>query len=559
MKILSTSLLFLAALALPVTTPVAQSQDLRTHPLLRPPIANAGQKVVSRVQPTPQAPAAAPVTATGLFRGFTGLTQRDQRYANNGNQFGTVPPDQGLAVGNGLIVEAINSALSVYDTNGVQQPHLPSSGPSYATQYPLALTQFFGLPSAFNRANTTGTPNGTCGPDDPFDPVAIFDPETQRWFVAAVAIDAKPNCTSKKSSKLYIAVSQTADPTGAYYIYTVNTTDGADPDGNGPRFLDYPKIGLDHNVVVVTGNEFTLPAENYSDAAIYVFSKSTLEAGPTGTITAAEVIRKPFVTGFEFTLLPQMAPPGTAYLTSNGGTLYLASSNAGFNTSCSLAVWALVGTSTPGTATLKGPAVVNTQCYNEPSQAVIQQDGFRILSPLETIDPGDDRMGGQNIVFTNSQLMCTLATEVTDSGGNQIMAAAWFVLHPTISGGTLAATLTTQGIIALDNQTSFLRPAIAFNTQLFGDVVGAQVGPNDFPSAAFVPFNGFTPGSVVIARAGDEPLDEFEGSPARYGDYSAAMVDSDNSIWMGTENVRDISRGSASNWNTYLLRNQQNH
>src|SRR6202043_1203377 len=121
-------------------------------------------------------------------------------------------------------------------------------------------------------------------------------------------------------------------------------------------------------------------------------------------------------------------------------------------------------------------------------------------------DPGDTRMGGQNMVFTNSQLMCTLATEVTDSNSNQVMPAAWFVLHPTFSGGTLSATLTTQGIISL-NGASFLRPAFAMNTQLFGAIVGTQVGPSDFPSSAFDRFNGFTPGSVTISRAGNTPDD----------------------------------------------------
>jgi hypothetical protein len=44
---------------------------------------------------------------------FNGLNHRDQRLANGGNQFSLEPPDQGLCVGNGYVVEAINSVLKV--------------------------------------------------------------------------------------------------------------------------------------------------------------------------------------------------------------------------------------------------------------------------------------------------------------------------------------------------------------------------------------------------------------------------------------------------------------
>jgi hypothetical protein len=134
--------------------------DIQRHreDALRPPVRDSGA-VISRVPAAPVAAAAAP---TPSFRGFTGLTHLEQRTARNGNQFSTEPPDQGLAVGNGFVLEAINSALNVYDTNGVQ--HLA---------HPVALSEFFGLPPGINR--TTGF-NGVF----PGDVSCLFDPETQR-------------------------------------------------------------------------------------------------------------------------------------------------------------------------------------------------------------------------------------------------------------------------------------------------------------------------------------------------------------------------------------------
>lgn len=52
------------------------------------------------------------------FIGFNGLTHLDQRLASGGDQFSLEPPDQGLAVGNGFVLEAVNTALAVYDTTG---------------------------------------------------------------------------------------------------------------------------------------------------------------------------------------------------------------------------------------------------------------------------------------------------------------------------------------------------------------------------------------------------------------------------------------------------------
>lgn len=39
---------------------------------------------------------------------FDGLSFRDQRLANGGNQFSVEPPDQGLCAGNGYVLESVN-------------------------------------------------------------------------------------------------------------------------------------------------------------------------------------------------------------------------------------------------------------------------------------------------------------------------------------------------------------------------------------------------------------------------------------------------------------------
>ena len=54
-------------------------------------------------------------TANSGFFGFDGITHFDQRFAGTGiytnTQFSLEPPDQGLAVGNGFVLEVVNNAL----------------------------------------------------------------------------------------------------------------------------------------------------------------------------------------------------------------------------------------------------------------------------------------------------------------------------------------------------------------------------------------------------------------------------------------------------------------
>src|SRR6201997_397923 len=96
-------------------------------------------RVSSAHVPTP-AGSALTTTAGDVFSGFSALSHRDQRLANNGNQFSLEPPDQGLAVGNSFVVESVNDAVRVFDTSGA-----PLTGT-------VALSSFFGLPPAIDRS-----------------------------------------------------------------------------------------------------------------------------------------------------------------------------------------------------------------------------------------------------------------------------------------------------------------------------------------------------------------------------------------------------------------------
>jgi hypothetical protein len=130
------------------------------------------------------APSASPIVNGSNFTGFNGLTHLDQRLASGGNQFSSEPPDQGLAVGSGYVVEAVNNALSVYSTAGAP------------IGVPIALNEFFGLPFAIVRSDPP-----VYGPYVT-DPRLYFDAPTGRFFltVTAIAVDSSTGFRFSRAS-----------------------------------------------------------------------------------------------------------------------------------------------------------------------------------------------------------------------------------------------------------------------------------------------------------------------------------------------------------------------
>jgi hypothetical protein len=518
-------------------------------PRLRPPVKNNGP-VIDRAPATGFSANAA--AALLNFRGFTGLTHLDQRLSNGGNQFSTEPPDQGLAVGNGFVMEGVNSAINVYDTNGIQQ-----------LLRPLSLTEFFGLPPAIDR--TTGKFGIFVG-----DVSCLFDPETQRWFVVAWTQLNTTKGIPLRQSRLYLAVSQTSDPRGAFSTYVFNTTGAGDVDQAGPRVPDFPHFAVDHYGLYISWNEYGIDTggnlDGFIGAAIIAVSKDALISGSGGKPPRTVRFALPFASGFEFDIWPAYTPPGSGPVLSNGGTQFFVSSEFVSNNENQMAVWALTNTSSLDTKpalTLSATAVM-TQAYHFPSTPLQQKRGFYPLGmslgePLEKLDPGDFRVVSAE--FVNGRLWATLNSEMVDGNGSHVQTVAYFAFSPSVNGHFITATVATQGIVS-ETGISLTRPAIAINAKNRGAIVFTLVGPDSYPSAAFAPIDGNAVGPIHIARAGNEPEDGFTGyrafggnGVARWGDYSAGAVNNtDNSVWVATEYTPDLARTSLANWATYVIR-----
>jgi hypothetical protein len=514
------------------------------------------------------------ISPTSSF-GFNAVSHYDQRMANGGNQFSTEPATPGVAVGNGYILEGVDDAIQIFSTSGT--PLLPNV---------VTINQLLQEPVQINR--TTGF-NGVFTTDTR----VFWDPDIQRFMVLvwSQANDSAGNPLS--SSQEWLAVTQTADPTGVWNIYIMDSTDAnhdgvifPHPNGGCPCVPDYPQIGADAYGFYISSNEFNVSA-SFSNASILAISKSQLGSGAVRPTTVKFMI---FTSaGYEFAIQPAITPPGASYFMASGGAEYFASSRSGFSAGTNVAVWSMTNTSSLNTASPNltlTQILVPTEEYDYPNSAV-QKEGTRpygtnlVLSnppfpnfgalgapfneKLAFLDGGPDSRV-LSLFYAGGRLYLSMQAEVTDQNGKSVVGGAYMIISPALRA-TLTASVVRQGYL-LTNGQHLLRPVIAVNAQGRGAVVFTLVGPNYYPSAAYVPINLTTTGTAIqLVGPGSFPEDGFTGycpgsgqygclfgtGIARWGDNSAAVISSDGSLWGVTGYIPNAPRTPLANWGTFLM------
>ncbi|MCI0550892.1 MAG: hypothetical protein L0287_08050 [Anaerolineae bacterium] len=155
---------------------------------------------------------------------FEGLSNQD-----NFNVFGfrVNPPDPNGEVGPNHYVEMINLVFAVYSKTGTLLLGPADTGSLWA-----------------------GFPIEDCT-DPSGDPIVVYDQFTDRWFLSQFTTRGFVD----PSLPFFdcVAVSQTGDPTGAYFRYAFITQ--PDPDG-GFFFPDYPKYGVWRDTLIMTTRDF---------------------------------------------------------------------------------------------------------------------------------------------------------------------------------------------------------------------------------------------------------------------------------------------------------------
>jgi hypothetical protein len=173
---------------------------------------------------------------------FEGISNQDNFNLLGGR---VNPPDPVGDVGPNHYVEMVNLAWAVYDKQGNLLLGPFTLGSIWAN---------FAVPDCATNAG---------------DPIVVYDQFVDRWLLSQFT-SAGPqywNC---------VAISQTGDPTGAYYRYAFITQ--PDPDlAGGTFFPDYPKYGVWKDSYILTTRDFG-DVDEYG-ISVYALEKNKMVNG----------------------------------------------------------------------------------------------------------------------------------------------------------------------------------------------------------------------------------------------------------------------------------------
>jgi hypothetical protein len=149
------------------------------------------------------------------------------------------PPDTNADVGPNHVIVASNGGLTIFNkTGGVVVPQ-------------FRMSQLMPFPAAA---------------DDDGDPVVLYDPLADRWILTQFGLTITNNSTHE-----FIAVSQTGDPTGAYFAYDFLLAPG--------RVGDYPHLGVWPDGIYMSTNDFNTSLTQFLGAGLYAFERDKMYIG----------------------------------------------------------------------------------------------------------------------------------------------------------------------------------------------------------------------------------------------------------------------------------------
>ncbi len=466
-----------------------------------------------------------------LLSNFDGVSSLDSAVTNFGAEF--EPPDQGLCVGNGFVVEPVNSAFTIYRRNGSVV-----AGPfNVNVLYDEGLLEFTS------------------------DPRCYFDKSTNTWFATILFISA-----DNTEARTDIAVNSSGDPTTPWTVYHLDATDdgthGTPVHAGCPCFGDQPLLGIDRENIYIATNEFSILGPAVNGAQVYAVSKRDLIAG-AATVHFVQFENLTIAGGIAFSVQPAITQSndnnnnnenkkgaGDGGDGGNNAEYFLESIDPNGTFDNRIGVWALTHQDevTKGGVPTLTSLVITSEMFGVPPNAV-QQGSTSLLNT------GDDRM--QQVQFIGGALWGELNTAITlSSDPTQLSANAWFNIHPRVHKDQIAAAdITGQGYVASPGNFLFY-PALQASPNGSVAMVFTLSGPTFFASAAYARMDqdGKSFGKIKIAAPGSGPYDP---NATRWGDYSWAVVDpSGESIWLATEYIPPLSRQTVDglrNWGTRVL------
>jgi hypothetical protein len=186
------------------------------------------------------------LTISSPLINFEGISNQDNFHIFGGR---VNPPDPVGDVGPNHYVEMVNLAFSVYDKSGNLLLGPVDTG---------TLWDGFAIPDCTD-------PSG--------DPIVLYDQFADRWLLSQFTTRGLDDPTLPFYN--CVAISQTGDPTGAYYRYAFMTQ--PDTVDGGYFFPDYPKYGVWKDSYIMTTRDFGLI--NQYGISVYALEKNKMING----------------------------------------------------------------------------------------------------------------------------------------------------------------------------------------------------------------------------------------------------------------------------------------
>ncbi|MGB6423676.1 MAG: hypothetical protein WBF18_00200 [Solirubrobacterales bacterium] len=428
---------------------------------------------------------------------LTGRSQADGRTPAPGPVFdgtsnptgcsGCTPPDTTGDVGPNHYIQMVNATkVAIYSKAGA------------------LLTPAFNLSTLFT--------SGSCSTGNAGDPQVLYDELADRWLLSQFTA----------TNQLCFAVSQTPDPTGAYFTYAFTA----------PNFPDYFKVGVWPTGYYVGTNE--------SPYTAYALDRTKMLSGDS----SATAIRFPGQTNF---LMPADVD-GSAAPSPQGGLFYTFKDNLFHGGADRLELFQLTPDfATPANSTFSPTATIPVTSFTYTVCGFFVLDCIPQPATAEGLDPVSE-WPMQRLAYRRFDDHEGLVGNFTVDAGSDRAGIRWFELRNTGAGYTLHQEGTQapadglnrwMGSIAMDVDGNI---ALGYSTS----------SSTDFPSIRYATR---TPSDPLGTLQAEQVMQAGAGSQTstgnRWGDYSAMSVDpaNDCDFWFTTEYY---GATSATDWKTAI-------
>ncbi|HJQ25903.1 MAG TPA: FG-GAP-like repeat-containing protein [Blastocatellia bacterium] len=407
------------------------------------------------------------------------------------------PPDCSIAAGPNHVMVAINSSYVIYSKTGTNLGQA-----SFASFY-----------------------SNVCSGCSPYDPRVVYDSQAGRWLLLVV----NGTNTTPTTSNYLLAASQTNDPTGLWWLYSLNGV--LNYPGTGENtWADFPQLGFDGiasgsgGAVYITSNQFTFttPA-NFRTAMLNILPKSSLYAGAALNYWRAwDRLNNDNSQAFALSPALTYGNPGGEFLINTK------------NTGSTASLWKVIPTFPPTAVNWTLQTTNSIGTYSLPPDA--PQPGACALMAT------NDNRVSSNSVWRNNRIYAAFSESHDWGGGGGTVAAIRYLQINTTSNTT--EQNTTYGADGLN----YFFPALAIDGSDNVFVSFARVNGSEFGSLRYT---GRLATDAVNTLQGSALLKSGElcVTGGRWGDYfSAALDPADTSkVWVYGAWAKDVA-GVALPW-----------